>query len=181
IRNSDKLINLLQLIAFQVGKEVSLNELGRQLGMSKNSVERYLDLLEKSYVIKKVRGFSRNLRKEIVKNSRYYFLDNGIRNSLVNNFNPIALRDDSGMLWENFLFSERMKKLHYHKIYSNTYFWRTYDGKEIDLVEERGGTLFGYEFKWGSKKVKPPKLWKETYENATYQIISRDNFLEFLT
>ncbi len=181
IRNSDKLINLLQLIAFQVGKEISLNELGKQLGISKNSVARYLDLLEKSYVIKKVKGFSRNLRKEIVKNSRYYFLDNGIRNALINNFNPLALRDDSGMLWENFLFSERMKKLHYHKIYANTYFWRTYDGKEIDLVEERDGTLFGYEFKWGHKKVKPPKLWKETYKHAPYRIISRDNFLEFLT
>ena len=181
IRNSDKLGDLLRLLAFQIGKEVSLNELSNNLGLAKQTVARYLELFEKMFIIRKVRGFSRNLRSEITKTARYYFLDNGIRNSLIMNFNSLSFRDDIGMLWENFLFSERMKKLHYHKIYSNTYFWRTYDGKEIDLVEERDGVLFGFEFKWGSKKVKPPKLWKETYENARYEIISRDNFLEFLT
>ena len=181
IRNSDKLSDLLKLLAFQIGKEVSLNELGCSLGLAKQTIERYLDLLEKSFVIKKVRGFSRNLRKEVTKSSRYYFYDNGIRNSIINNFNPISMRDDVGMLWENFLFIERMKKLHYHNIYSNVYFWRTYDRKEIDLVEEREGRLFGYEFKWGKKKIKPIKLWLETYKNASFEVISKENFLWFLT
>jgi len=180
IRNSDKLMDLLRLIAFQIGHEVSLNELGNQLGMSKNSVEKYLDLLEKTFVIKKVRGFSRNLRKEIVKNSRYYFLDNGIRNAVINNFSPLNLRNDEGMLWENFLFIERMKKQSYAGKHPNYYFWRTYDGKEIDMIEEEAGVLNGFEFKWGNKKVKPPQLWKETYPGSTYQIISKENFLEFV-
>ena len=180
IRNSDKLQDLLRLLAFQIGKEVSLQELGSQLSMSKNTVERYLDLLEKSFVIKKVRGFSRNLRKEITKNSRYYFIDNGIRNAVINNFNPLNMRDDVGMLWENFLFVERMKKNSYLNRYSNIYFWRTYDGKEIDLVEERDGKLYGFEFKWGNKKQSAPALWGKTYENSSYEVISKDNFLEFL-
>ncbi|HRZ79566.1 MAG TPA: ATP-binding protein [bacterium] len=180
IRNADKLIDLLRLIAFQIGFEVSLNELGRQLGMSKNSVEKYLDLLEKTFVIKKVRGFSRNLRKEISKNSRYYFLDNGIRNAVINNFSPLNLRNDEGMLWENFLFIERVKKQSYAGRCPNYYFWRTYDGKEIDMIEEKDGVLCGFEFKWGNKKVKPPQLWKETYPESTYQIISKENFLEFI-
>ncbi len=180
IRNSDKLQDLLRMLAFQIGKEVSLQELGNQLGMSKNTVERYLDLLEKSFVIKKINGFSRNLRKEITKNSRYYFIDNGIRNAVINNFNPLKLRDDVGMLWENFLFVERLKKNSYLNRYSNIYFWRTYDGKEIDLVEESDGKLYGFEFKWGNKKQSAPALWKNTYENSSYEVISKDNFLEFL-
>jgi len=141
IRNSRKLSDLLMLIAFQIGKEVSLNELSGSLGIAKQTVERYLDLLEKTFIIKKVRGFSRNLRKEITKSSRYYFWDNGIRNALINNFNDISVRNDIGALWENFLFIERIKKQHYHRIYANNYFWRTYDHKEIDLVEERDGNL----------------------------------------
>lgn len=181
IKSSDKLSDLLRLLAFQIGHEVSANELGTQLGMSKNTVEKYLDLLEKSFVIRKVRGFSRNLRKEITKNSRYYFLDNGIRNAVINNFNPVNSRDDIGMLWENFLFIERMKKLNYQALYSNVYFWRTYDGKEIDLVEERDGKLSGYEFKWSGKKTKPVKLWNETYPDADFETITRENFLNFVS
>ncbi len=137
IRNADKLSDLLKLLAFQIGKEVSLNELGNSLGLAKQTVERYLELLEKTFVIRKVRGFSRNLRKEIAKSSRYYFLDNGVRNALINNFNDLSTRDDTGMLWENFLFVERMKKRCYSRIFANDYFWRTYDQQEIDLVEER--------------------------------------------
>ncbi|MEI6057180.1 MAG: DUF4143 domain-containing protein, partial [Lentisphaerota bacterium] len=181
IRNSDKLLDLLKLISFQIGKEVSLNELSTSLGLAKQTIERYLDLLEKAFVIKKVHGFSSgNLRKEVTKTCRYYFLDNGIRNAVINNFNPINLRDDIGMLWENFLFSERLKKQSYHKIYSNIYFWRTYDRKEIDLVEERDGKLYGYEFKWGNKKVKEPALWKATYSNAQYEVITKENYLDFI-
>jgi len=181
IRNSDKISDLLRLLAFQIGKEVSLNELSKNLGIAKQTVAKYLDLLEKNFIIKKVRGFSRNLRKEIAKSSRYYFIDNGIRNSIISNFNSIENRDDIGMLWENFLFTERMKKLHYKKLFSNVYFWRTHDKKEIDLVEERDGKLFGFEFKWGDKKKKLPSIWFETYENSSLEIITKKNFLEFLT
>jgi len=180
IRNSDKLADLLKMLAFQIGKEVSLNELSNGLGISKQTVERYLDLLEKNFIIKKVRGFSRNLRKEITKTSRYYFFDNGIRNALITNFNSIPNRNDVGMLWENFLFTERMKKLHYNRVFSNIYFWRTHDRKEIDLVEERDGKLFGFEFKWSKKKTKLPKLWFETYKNSSLEIITKENFLDFI-
>lgn len=180
IRNADKLSDLLKLLAFQIGHEVSLNELGTTLGLAKQTVERYLDLLEKAFVIKKVRGFSRNLRNEISKSSRYYFLDNGIRNALINNFNYISSRNDIGMLWENFLFLERLKKCHYSRIFANVYFWRTYNREEIDLVEEREGQLWGYEFKWGSKRPKPPAAWLENYKDAHFECISRENFLDFI-
>ena len=143
-------------------------------------MERYLDLLEKTFVIVKVRSFSRNLRKEIAKSSRYYFLDNGIRNALINNFNDLSTRDDTGLLWENFLFMERRKKRHYSKIFANEYFWRTHDQKEIDLVEEREGGLWGYEFKWGKKMPKAPQPWLETYDNAHFEVIGRENFLDFV-
>ena len=181
IKKSQKLIQLLQLLAFQIGKEVSLSELGRQLNMSKNTVERYLDLLEQVFVIINIRGFSRNLRKEIAKMPRYYFYDNGIRNALINNFNLIHLRNDTGELWENYIIIERIKKQHYQDIWSNNYFWRTYNQKEIDWVEEREGKLFGYETKWARDKYKEPKEWKETYENALYRVIDQENYLNFIT
>lgn len=180
IRNPSKLIDLLRLLAFQIGNEVSLNELSISLGLAKQTVERYLDLLEKVFIIKKVQGFSRNLRKEITKSHRYYFWDNGIRNSLINNFNDLSFRDDKGMLWENFVFIERIKKQAYHQIFTNNYFWRTYDKKEIDFVEEKDGVLAGYEFKWGKKKTKPPRLWYDTYKNSTFTVISPENYLDFI-
>jgi uncharacterized protein len=180
IRYSDKITRLLQLLAFQIGKEVSYNELSTKLGMSKNTIERYLDLLEKSFVVFKLRGFSRNLRKEITKNPRFYFYDTGIRNALINNFNPLTMRDDLGMLWENYIIIERLKKQEYLNINSNNYFWRTYNQKEIDLVEEKKGKLFGYEIKWQSKKEKIPKEWKETYKNSNYQLITKENYLNFI-
>jgi len=179
IRHSSKIVRLLQLLSFQIGREVSCNELGIQLGMSKNTIERYLDLLEKAFVIYKLGGFSRNLRKEIAKSSRYYFLDNGIRNALINNFNLLELRDDVGMLWENYIIMERLKKQEYLSSTANNYFWRTYDRKEIDFVEERGGHIYGFEMKWSKRKTSPPKEWLETYD-ASYEIISRDNYLEFI-
>lgn len=181
IRNSRKLSDLLTLIAFQIGREVSLNELSLSLGIAIQTVERYLDLLEKSFVILRVRGFSRNLRKEVTKTCRYFFLDNGVRNAVINNFNDIVRRDDVGQLWENFLFMERLKKCSYHEIFANCYFWRTYDRKEIDLVEERDGKLYGYEFKWSERKMKVPKLWLETYQNAEFLHVTRGNFLDFVT
>jgi hypothetical protein len=180
IRNSDKMFDLLKLIAFQIGNEVSLSELSRALGIAKQTVERYLSLLEKSFIILKVGGFSSNLRKEITKTSRYYFWDNGVRNALINNFNEPSSRMDMGMLWENFCFIERIKKQNYQKLYSNNYFWRTYDRQEIDLIEERDGKLFGFEFKWNSKKkIKPPKAFIEAYSNAHFECITPENFLEF--
>ena len=181
IRHSAKISRLLQLIAFQVGKEVSYTELGTNLGMSKNTIERYLDLLEKAFVIQKLSGFSRNLRSEITKNNRYYFLDNGVRNALINNFNVLDLRNDVGELWENYLVIERLKRQEYLVEFANSYFWRTYNQKEIDLVEEREGKLFGYEMKWGKARTKPPKEWLEAYPNANWQLINRENYLELIT
>jgi hypothetical protein len=180
IRYANKLVRLLQLLAFQIGKEVSLSELGSQLGMSKNTVERYLDLLEKVFVVYRLSGFSRNLRKEITKNHRYYFIDNGIRNAVIQNFNPISLRDDLGEIWENYILAERMKWREYLRESGNAHFWRTYDKKEIDLVEERTGKLHGYEVKWGKTSKKAPRDWRVNYPNAGYQIIHRDNYLKFI-
>jgi uncharacterized protein len=180
VRNPSKITDLLKLLAFQIGNEVSINELSNSMGITKQSVERYLDLLEKTFIIKKVGGFSRNLRKEVVKTSRYYFWDNGIRNAMVNNFNVLSQRNDAGMLWENFIFMERLKTKSYKRIFSNDYFWRTYDRQEIDLIEERDGKLFGYEFKLKAKKLKAPKAFSEAYPDSEFHVISKENFLEYL-
>ncbi len=180
IRNADKLFDLLKLLSFQIGNEVSLSELGNALGLSKQTVARYIDLLEKAFIIKKIGGYSNNLRKEVTKSNRYYFFDNGIRNAIINNFNMVEQRNDIGMLWENFMVMERIKKQHYNHIYSNNYFWRTYDKKEVDFVEERDGKLYGFEFKWSPKKTKIQKEWLNTYSNASFEIINRDNFLGWL-
>lgn len=181
IRNSEKIIALLRLIAYQIGNEVSLQEIGKQLGMSKNTVEKYLDLLSKVFVIHKVSGFSRNLRKEITKNSRWYFYDNGLRNMLIANLNPIEMRNDIGLLWENYIISERIKKQSYSRMIVNNYFWRTYDQQEIDWVEDRGGKLYGYEFKWNSKKnPKAPKTWIKEYPDADFLVINPDNYLDWV-
>ena len=182
LRSADKLADLLKLIAWQIGHEVSLEELGRKLQMSKNTVERYLDLLTKVFVLFKVQGFSRNLRKEIVKTKRWYFYDNGVRNAIISNFQPLDQRNDLGVLWENYLASERLKVQHYKGIHSNNYFWRTHDRQEIDWVEERDGKLFGYEFKYSEpfKKIKTPKAWSEAYPDATFKVIHKNNFEDFV-
>ena len=174
-------MRLLQLLAFQIGKEVSYNELGTQLGMSKNTVDRYLDLLQQAFVIFRLSGFSRNLRKEVSKTGRYYFLDTGIRNAVINNFNPLKLRDDAGMLWENYIVTERIKKQEYQQLLANNYFWRTYDQKEIDFVEEREGALFGYEVKLRKKEARAPKDWLITYPQAKYLVINKENYLGFVS
>jgi len=181
IRHSAKIVRLLQLLAFQIGKEVSLSELGTSLSMSKNTVERYLDLLEKAFVLQKLTGFSRNLRNEITKNCRYYFLDNGVRNALINNFNLLEQRNDTGELWENYLIMERLKKQEYLEAQANNYFWRTYTKQEIDFVEEREGRLFGYEIKWGKAKPKPPKQWQSAYPESSFELINRQNYLKFIS
>lgn len=182
LRNADKIHRLLSLLAFQVGKEVSITELGTALGLNRLTVERYIDLLEKTFVIFRIPGFSRNLQSEVTKTSRYYFRDNGIMNAVVNNFNPLSMRNgnDIGALWENFIVTERMKKQEYSRVISNNYFWRTYKRQEIDLVEERGGQLYGYEIKYGKAKPSAPSLWKENYPDATYQVISRQNYADFI-
>ena len=182
LRNADKIHRLLSLLVFQVGKEVSITELGTGLGLNRLTVERYLDLLEKTFVIFRVPGFSRNLRSEVTKTSRYYFRDNGIMNTVINNFNPLSLRNgnDVGALWENFIVSERMKKQEYQRMHSNNYFWRTYERQEIDLVEEHDGRLFGYETKYNKPSTSAPPLWRENYPDAAFQVISRKNFTDFI-
>ena len=181
IRNSNKILSLLRLLAFQVGSLVSTTEIGAQLGMSGNTVTKYLDLLSKVFVIHRVGGFSRNLRKEITKSSRWYFYDNGIRNILVANVNPIELRNDMGQLWENYVISERIKYQKYVGMIVNNYFWRTYDQQEVDWVEEREGQLYGYEFKWNTRKrPKEPKGWRRSYPNASFEIINPDNYANWL-
>lgn len=180
IRYSQGLVRLLQLLAFQIRKEVSLTELGMQLEMSKNTVERYLDLLEKVFVIYRRGGFSRNLRKEVAKSSRFYFYDTGIRNALIGNFNPLAMRNDLGELWENYIVTERLKANEYSQRIVNSYFWRTYDRKEIDLVEESGGKLRAFEIKWQPKEFLPPPDWQNAYPDSDFQVIHRENYPAFI-
>lgn len=181
IKGPQVLLNLLKLLAFQIGNEVSLNELGTQLNLDIKTVQRYLDLLEKSFIITRLTGFSRNLRKEIAKKQKYYFLDNGIRNGVISQFNGFENRNDIGQLWENFLITERIKKREYKNIYGTSYFWRTYDQQEVDMIEEREGKLFGYECKWSAKKNNAaPKDWLKAYSNATFEIITPENYLDFI-
>ena len=181
LKRSQVVMDLLKLIAFQIGNQVSTTELGKQLGLDNKTVQRYLDLLEKSFVLVPLHGFSRNLRKEVSKMKMYYFMDLGIRNAVIANFNPLNLRNDVGQMWENFLFIERIKRNAYMSYRPNYYYWRTYDQKEINLIEESGGRLRGFEFKWKPiKKTKPPKDWLKTYDNATYEIITEENYRDFI-
>ncbi|MEO6759555.1 MAG: ATP-binding protein, partial [Saprospiraceae bacterium] len=180
IKYGDKIRKLLQLLAFQVGNTVSINEMARALELSQETVANYIDLLEKGFVIFRLSGYSGNLRKEVVKMNKIYFYDLGVRNNLINNFNPIDLRNDVGFLWENFLVVERMKKNHYNRIRVNPYFWRTYTGAELDYVEEANGLLSGFEMKWG-KPAPAPAAWLDAYPNTRFECITRENFLDFIT
>ena len=181
IRYADKLLRLLQLLAFQVGREVSVTELGAQLGMGKNTVERYLDLLEKTYVIHARRGFSRNLRKEISKSRRYYFYDNGVRNGVISNFSALSLRNDVGALWENYVMAERLKYNLYNRRLAESYFWRTYDRQEVDLVEEWGGRLHAVEMKWSPRAAaRAPAGWRQAYPDSSFQVVHPENYLDFI-
>jgi uncharacterized protein len=182
IRKSAVLKKLLQAIALQLGSEVSFNELSRTIGnINTQTVERYLDLLEKAYVIYQLPALSRNMRNEIKKGKKYYFFDNGIRNVLINNFNQINLRADKGALWENYLISERMKFLSYSKETVNSYFWRTKDQAEIDYIEDTGGILKAFEIKWANQKVRFPKSFLEHYPENETTLISKENYTSFLT
>lgn len=180
LKNSGKMRNLLQLIAFQVGSTVSYDELGKQLGMSKNTVEKYLDLLEKVFVIFRLGAFSNNLRKEVTKAGKWYFYDNGIRNAIISSFSPLAIRQDTGALWENYLISERLKINHNNNLHKNFFFWRTYDKQEIDLVETEADSIEALEFKWGNKSKAAPKIFMESYPNAQFNIVNPENYLNFV-
>lgn len=181
IKNSRTLSDLLKLLALQVGSEVSISELGTQLGVDVKTVKRYLDLLEKAFVVQRLNGFSRNLRQEVINKSKYYFLDNGIRNAVIAQFNPLDQRNDHGALWENFMMMERLKYRAYRSLPANMYFWRTYQQQEIDLVEERGGKLYGYEFKWSQNKAyRPPAAWKDTYQNSEFDVVHPENYLDYI-
>ena len=182
VRNSAKVFDLLRLIAFQPGKEVSNDELSRSLGISKNTVDRYLDLLQKVFVLVKIPGFSRNLRKEVTRHPKYYFVDNGVRNALINNFNPLSLRADTGQLWENHLIMERIKYQSVKNLSQTNYFWRTYQQQEIDWLEEKNGQLSAFEIKWKEhKKAKIPSAFAQAYPDASFEVISRDNYLSWIT
>lgn len=181
IKKPEKLLKLLQALALQLGSEVSYNELGQTIGLDNETVEKYIQLLEKTFVIFRLSSLSRNLRKELKLSRKIYFYDNGIRNALIANFNQPELRQDVGALWENFLISERIKSLHYKNIWTNKYFWRTHDQQEIDYVEERDGIIYGYEFKWNPKKtVRFSKTFLNAYPNSTTKVISKDNYYDFL-
>lgn len=181
IRGSNFAHRLTQLLAFQIGNQVSLNELAQTLQVNIKTVQRYLDLLEKSFIIRSLTPYSRNLRDEIRSKNKYYFLDNGIRNAVISQFNDLNLRNDVGGLWENFLASERIKFQEYTSLFANNFFWRTWEKKEIDWVEEREGKLFAYEFKWKEEKVKPPKDFLENYKESVYKVVNKDNYLEFIS
>lgn len=181
IKKSDKIIKLLQAISFQVGNQVSYHELGQTVGLNSETVASYINLLEQSFVLFKLSSFSRNLRNELKKSHKIYFYDNGVRNALIANYNPVNLRNDLGALWENYLISERIKYCEYNKIYSNKYFWRTHSGQEIDYIEEREGKLFAYEFKWNKKKKsKIPIAFEKGYDNYVFEVITTDNYETFI-
>lgn len=182
VRSPKVLLDLLKLVAFQVGSEVSLSEIARQVRLDVKTVDRYLDLFEKSFVLKRVGGFSRNLRKEVVSKAKYFFVDNGVRNAIIANFQPVENRDDVGNLFENFCVSEKIKTNAYKGHISPIYFWRTYDRQEIDMVEEYDGKLFAYECKWSPNKqnMKVPVSFRSAYPKADFSVIHRENYLDFI-
>lgn len=179
IRNSSKIYDLLKLLAFQIGNQVSISELANSLEINRVTVDRYIDLLEKSFVIFRLSGFSRNLRKEVTKMDKIFFYDIGVRNAIIGNFNSLQSRDDGGKLWENFLIVERMKKLSYEQKIFSLYFWRLSSGAEIDLIEEVEGKLYGFEFKYGKKSSRVPHSWIAHYPQATATLINQSRWQEF--
>ena len=181
VRNPEVLTKLTQMLALQLGNEVSLEELANSLGVSIETVERYIILLERAFVIFRLPAFSRNLRTEIKKSRKIYFYDCGIRNALIRNFNSLDLRSDVGALWENFCIAERIKSNQRKDLSPNQYFWRTYSQKEIDYLEDQDGRLSAFEFKWNKKKTKVPKEFLDAYKNYEFEIVSRENYLEFLS
>ncbi len=180
IRNAPKMRDLLRLLAYQIGSEVSINELSNKLELHRDAVINYIDLLEKAFVIFRLSGYSRNLRKEISRHDKIFFWDLGVRNALIENFLPLENRSDGGKLWENFLLAERIKSQSNKLQHANRYFWRTYTGAELDYVEERDGVLRGFEFKFSQKTAKPPAAWINTYPNSSFMTINKENYFDFL-
>ncbi len=180
VRKPKKIVDLLTLLALQIGNEVKISELSQNLSISQKAVENYLDVLEKMFVLMNLRGFSRNLRKEISKTSKYYFFDIGLRNALIRNFNPLKMRSDVGELFENWFIMEKIKAASIFERPANFYFWRTYDQQEIDLIEERAGRLYGYEVKWRKTKHKNPSDWLRAYDNSQYEIVNNENYQNFI-
>lgn len=179
IRHVQKAYELLKLLAFQIGSEVSIHELSQSLKINHETVESYLGLFEKAFILFRLGGFSRNLRNEIKKSSKFYFWDLGIRNYLIGNMNRLDQRNDMGALFENFLVAERQKWLNNHRSLASSYFWRLYTGAEIDYIEDNKGVLSGYEIKWGKGKVRIPKSWIDTYK-AEFKVLNRENYLDFV-
>ena len=181
IQKPAKLEKLIQALAFQLGSEVSINELSQLTGLDNHTVERYIQLLEKSFVIFQLHAFSRNLRNELKKSRKIYFYDNGIRNAVINQFAPFELRQDMGALWENYLVSERMKKMSYNREYVKNYFWRTFAGQEIDFIEEVDGKISAFEFKWNPKaKPKFSKSFTNEYSPEITQVVNLENYSDFI-
>lgn len=180
IKKRDKIIALLQIVAFRTGSEISLEGVGRELQISKNTVEKYLDLFSKVFIIYSVSGFSRNRDNEITKMKKWYFVDNGIRNAIINSFNPLNMREDVGKLWEGYLNSERIKMLNYKEKLVHDYFWRTHTKQEIDRIEEANEQLKAFEYKWGKGKTKIPPEFAKSYPKATFEIINQENYLDFI-
>lgn len=181
IKKPEKVLKLLQALAFQVGSQVSYSELGQLCGLDSKTIEKYISLLEQCFVIFRLGSFKRNLRNELKQSKKIYFYDNGIRNALISNFSIAESRADIGALWENFLVSERMKKIEYNMLWSKSWFWRTIDQKEIDYIEEKDGLISAYEFKWNaSAKSKPPKQFQESYKESSFEIITPNNYESFL-
>jgi len=181
VRKPVLLERLLTALALQIGQEISYSEIGQTIGADNKTIDRYVELLEKCFVVFQLGGFSRNLRNEIKKGKKIYFYDNGIRNAIIKNFSPLSLRQDTGALWENFLVSERKKANHYANHYVNSYFWRTHEQQEIDMIEETGGKLYAWEFKWNEKaKVKIPASFLDAYPGSITGTINRQNYMDFL-
>ena len=181
IRNPRKLRDILKLLAFQVGSEVSLSEIGRSVGMGKDTVQDYIDLLEKSFIIFELGGFGKNLRSEVTRNRKYYFFDNGIRNVIVDDLRPLPGRTDTGALWENWCIAERRKLLEYSAAPAACHFWRTYAGSEIDYLEYRDGQLSAWEFKYGTKVPRVPEPFSREYPDAAYRVVTPENWRDFVT
>lgn len=181
IKKPEKIIKLLQALAYQVGSQVSYNEIGNMIGLDSKTIEKYILVLEQSFVIFRLSSFSRNLRNELKSSKKIYFYDNGIRNALIANFAIAENREDIGKLWENFLVSERIKKLNYQQLWKNYWFWRTKEQKEIDWLEESDGKLEAFEFKWNAKgNVKAPKQFADAYPKSEFNVINQDNYDAFL-
>lgn len=182
IKKPELLNKLVRALALQLGSEVSYNELSKLLGVDKETVETYIDLLEKCYVVFRLSSYSRNLRTEIKKGKKIYFYDNGIRNALISNYAPLELRQDVGALWENLMISERVKRNSYNRNYAQMFFWRTQQQQEVDLIEEVDGKILAYEFKWNPTKIsKLPEVFNKTYPNTEYRIINKENFWDFVS